>query len=438
MPHGDGLPPNAKGSEGMENQKEIQEIPRHLEGPTEMEKFTSIILIFTMVFTFCIHPLAADSDSTTAKALRFNNGGNFKILHMTDLHKTDNGFFDDMSIVLIRRFVENVKPNLTVLTGDIAMDGTLEEVLCNIKAIMSIFVDNNIPVAVTFGNHDSEKGIISREDLMAIYNSYPCSISVDDGDLLPGCGTYNIPILASDSDDIAFNIWVVDSGEYDNEDHYGYTKTEQIEWYVNKSNELKNQNNGKVVHSLMFQHIIVPEIYDALLKTSSSDPYAYQRIYSDDKNEFYSLNPKNTKAGWLLEYPCPPYYNNGQFDALVKQGDVLAMLFGHDHTNTFIVTYKGIDLVATPKAEYSSICDGQKGVRVIELKEADTSTYETKVLTFNSLCPSADPKNIENTTENIAVLFRTAFIISLLDLIHSVFDIFVRITLQILTGLAAC
>ena len=67
---------------------------------------------------------------------------------------------------------------------------------------------------------------------------------------------------------------------------------------------------------------------------------------------------------------------------MVNQGDVIAMFFGHDHVNSFIVPYQGIDLVATPGVGFRSYGDSSKGMRVITIDENDTSTYETNVLTY--------------------------------------------------------
>ena len=60
---------------------------------------------------------------------------------------------------------------------------------------------------------------------------------------------------------------------------------------------------------------------------------------------------------------------NVQFDALVNQGDVVAMFFGHDHVNSFIVEHEGIDLVNTPGAGFGSYGDDGRGVRIIDIKE---------------------------------------------------------------------
>lgn len=400
-----------------------------------MKKVVSVFLAVSLLFMMFVPAYASVNDGTTAKALRFNADGSFRILQITDLHKSDSDAYNDVNTMLLRKLVESQNPDLVVITGDIAMDGTLEQVLGNIKAIMTVFDDLSVPVAVVFGNHDSESGLISREDLMAVYNSYPCSISVDDGALLPGCGTYNIPILSSTSDKMAFNLWMIDSGSYDSEGHYACVTKEQIAWYVNKSNALKAQNNGKVVHSLMFQHIIVPEIYDALLEVSKYTPYAVERIY--ESNRYYVLNPANTNAGRLGEYPCPPYYNNGQFDAVVNQGDVLAMFFGHDHSNTFNITYKGVDLVATPKANFEGFSGIDNGARIITVNEADTSKYETKLVPFSSLY-SGEKLDLGTILSQVFksnfIELKTMFSVKFFSVIYKVEYFFSTTLVEFLTG----
>jgi hypothetical protein len=112
---------------------------------------------------------------------------------------------------------------------------------------MNIFDSRNIPVAVTFGNHDSEAGPLSREEIMEYYNTFSCTISVDNNLNFKNCATLNIPVLASDSEDVKFNIWVFDSGDYDEDNprHYDRVRTEQIEWYKETSAQLKAENGGE-------------------------------------------------------------------------------------------------------------------------------------------------------------------------------------------------
>ena len=90
--------------------------------------------------------------------------------------------------------------------------------------------------------------------------------------------------------------------------------------------------------------------------------------------------PEQTNFGMLNEKPCPGYYNDGQFDALVENGDVLAMFTGHDHTNAFGVRNQNIDIYTSPMTRYKGLAyTTQYGYRVVEIDENDTSTYTTRV-----------------------------------------------------------
>ncbi len=320
----------------------------------------------------------ADSQNETDKTVKFGSDGKLKILHITDTHLKHNHNLDP-TLWMVERACDEEKPDIVMLTGDIVLNcESAEDTKRLINALMNIFDSRNIPVAVTFGNHDSEQGAMSREELMAYYNTFSCSVSVDDGESLSGCGTYNIPVLSSDGERVKFNLWVFDSGDYDEEGRYSCVQPDQVEWYKEVSDKLKKENGGEKVNSLVFQHIIVGEIYDALMKTDSHKSYSYKHLYNED--EYYMFDPDRVNYGTVRETPCPGYENYGQFEAMTEKGDVLAMFTGHDHTNAFGVEYKGIDIVNSLSTRYIGLFHStQCGYRVIEVDEGDTSSYETRV-----------------------------------------------------------
>lgn len=338
------------------------------------KSFFCILVCTALILSFAFSSFAAYTN--TAEAQRFNDDGTFRIMHVTDTHLEYYNL--DASTYLIASACDREKPDMIVLTGDIAMSNDKTEMDTCIDRLMGVFEDREIPVAVCFGNHDMETtSYTNPSDLMALYNSYECSISVDEGDILTGCGTYNIPILASGSDTLKFNIWVFDSGSSDGEGHYSNVPDDQVEWYKTVSAQIE-QENGKV-NSLAFQHIIVPEIYDALQKHDSPKPFAYEHIYN--KGEYYSFNPELENHGVLNEKPCPGYYNHGQFAAMVDRGDVLGIFTGHDHTNDFSVKYQGINITNSLSTRYNGDAfSSQYGYRIIDINEADTSTYTTRAV----------------------------------------------------------
>lgn len=370
-----------------------------------IKKVTAVLLAITMLFGLSVSSFAADTDNTTAQAIHFNSDGKLRIMHVTDTHLDEDNLDD--SVWLIARACDIEKPDIIILTGDIAMADTVEEIHRRIDKLMNVFEERNIPVAVTFGNHDSENGVQTREQLMAYYNTFDCSISVDDGEALPWCGTYNIPVLGSKDNKIKFNLWMFDSGDYNSEHRYSCVSEEQVQWYFEKSEQIEKENGGKV-NSLAFQHIIVADVYDALKQVKLAGAFTYKRLYGED---YYRFNPKMTNYGMLHEKPCSSNNNYGQFSAMVERGDVLAIFSGHDHTNAFGVEYKGIDICNSLSTRYNGdTFSTQYGYRVIVIDENDTSTYTTKAVHWYDFFKNADMKELRQSgDENIKLARQIRF-----------------------------
>ena len=337
--------------------------------------------------------------NTTASPLKFKNGV-LKIMHITDTHYSFENV--DASVRLLEIACDREMPDVVIITGD-NVDNYPEakDTKKLIDRLMSVFDERNIPAAITFGNHDSERGAMSREELMAYYNTHKSSISVDDGEELSGCGTYNIPVYTSDSDKVNFNLWIFDSNDYDDEGHYGCVLPDQVEWYKKRSDELTQANDGNKVYSLAFQHMIVEDVYRALKMTKIRVPFSYHHMY--DKKRFYSFDPKGVNFGTLTETPCSGYHNYGQFDAMVEKGDVLAMFSGHDHTNAFGVKYKGIDISNTVSTRYNrDRFSSQYGYRIITINESDTSVYKSRVEHWYDMFTSDDVKTYKTANDKFS------------------------------------
>ena len=339
--------------------------------------------------------------NTTARSIRFPANGKLKIMHITDTHiDTDNA---DLTLWLIEQACKREMPNIAVITGDNVTNKDDEKITKSfIDRLMKIFQNLSIPVAVTFGNHDSEVGALSREELMAYYNRYSCSLSIDDGDLLSGCGTYVVPVLSSDGNELKYNLWIFDSNDYDKEGHYGCVLKDQVEWYKQESDKITNSNNGKKVYSLAFQHMIVPEVYDVLKKTTKRKLYSFSHMYN--KKDYYMFDPAQKNFGTFNETPCCGYENYGQFDAMVEKGDVLAIFTGHDHTNAFGVKNQGIDIVNSLSTRSNGDrFSTQYGYRIIEVNEKDTSVYSSRNERWYNFFSRDDVKNFKNSGDTFAL-----------------------------------
>lgn len=329
------------------------------------------------------------------KTIKFDNNGKFRIMHITDTHMEDDNI--DASLWLIEKACKRECPDIAIVTGDNVLNfDEASKTKRYIDRLMEIFRKYGIAAAVTFGNHDSETGAMSREELMLYYSTFPCHVKNSEGmKPFPG-GTYNVPVLSSDEKSVKFNLWVFDSGDYDKEGHYGCMSKEDVLWYKKKSDELKSNNGGNVVYSLAFQHIIVPEVYDALKLTKKRKLYSFRHMYN--KNDYYMFDPDVTNYGTLNETPCCGYENFGQFEAMVEKCDVLAVFSGHDHTNAFGVRHKGIDIVnSLSTRSQSDRFSSQYGYRIIELDEKDTSEYTTRVERWYNMFTLSDIKAIKKS-----------------------------------------
>lgn len=324
--------------------------------------------------------------------MRFNKDGTFKIMQITDIQEIPNISPD--TLALLEAAAEEEKPDLVVYTGDqikgygVTYRGKGKElenaVAKTIFKLLKPVTDRKIPFAVTFGNHDRQVGISNKAQFENIYKAIPSCIG-EQAEGIDGGGTCNIPIKASDgSERDVFNLYLFDSGTDKKGGGYEPFNKEIIEWYKKTRDRLKEKNN-EYIPSIVFQHIPLPEYYNVLKRVGKKEKGAI-RAYRTHKNEYYKLGETCRKGDMLEEPPSIPDINTGEFDAIAEKGDVLAVFVGHDHKNSFIGTYKNVDLGFTQSAGFNEYGNRTKrGVRCIVLDEKNPHTYKTYTRTYEEL-----------------------------------------------------
>ena len=336
----------------------------------------AICLLAVLLKVSAVQP-AAFAKSENAR-LRFDENGSFVILHLTDWHSDYP--LPAVHKQLVLESIAEANPDLVVLGGDMS-EATPEDQPAAIKEICDIFVQSEIPFVITFGNHDyfHEHTI---DEMFAFYRTYGGKyfIGADEKPELFGCGTCSIPVYSNDGSHVAYNIYCFDSGCEVEEKGYDSVHPDQIAWYRKKAEALKNQNGGTYVPSVVFQHIIVQEIYEKLFPAARESDSKNVMQYDGKAYKLKKLpNLSNIKEGYIFEHPCPGYYNHGQLGAMSKHGDVRAIFNGHDHYNNFTVEIDGIDIVNTPSVKPHNFFKMINwGPRAITLHE--DGTYESKVL----------------------------------------------------------
>ena len=350
------------------------------------------------------------------KQLKFSSDGKFKMLLLGDLHEkgadTPEGRAktEDM-LLLLNTSLDVLKPDLVVYMGDICTDFddrvNADNIVPIIERITKPVCERDLPFAIILGNHEHDG---KREDeLVARYAERPNCLSFNDDPAITGNLNYNLTVASSDSDKPVFNLWFIDSNnvcEDTSVSVYDWVHRDQIEWYEKKAAMLKEQNGGKVLPSIAFQHIPVTEEYKALRYMKPWELYHSVRGHGRWKACRYM--PGDSMTGYLGEGPCAPGFNEGQFESWKKTGDVIGAFFGHDHLNDFTCKVDGIVLGQCKTAGFGCYTDGCRScVRLVTLDESNLQALETEVYHFKDFglkCKSLGPiKRTINDKQSIAL-----------------------------------
>ncbi|MBR5262199.1 MAG: metallophosphoesterase [Clostridia bacterium] len=347
-----------------------------------MKKILAVLLAIVMTLSLSSVSFAADSDYT----LQFGADGKFDIMLVAD---AQDGFpIEEDFKNAFNQALDKAEPDLVIFLGDIVMGAeTDEDYWAGYADLLNPLVDRDIPFTLVFGNHDDQDSNknSTKDEKLAKYMSFDNCLAYDADPALHGSGTHNLEILSSDGTKTAFNLWMMDSGDYI-EGGYDCVRADQLEWYDAVSKELEAANGGKVP-SFMFQHIVPAEVAKQVMFTVNGNlGDGAATNFTDGTAATYLPNIFGFEEGWMFEQACPSPDCEGQWDAISERGDVLGVFFGHDHINTYVANVNGIDAVNVPGSTYNSYYDMLcQGFMVLSLDESDLSTYERTMLYTSDL-----------------------------------------------------
>lgn len=271
--------------------------------------------------------------------LRFNEDGTFKIVQFTDLHVgSRSSEADRKTFARIDAVLEAEKPDCIVITGDLINSWDVESTASLYHDVLSHFDEWNIPFAIVYGNHDSEKNI-TREELVEIQQQYKNCVAKRGPADIHGVGNYSLKIQAAESEQVKSVLYFLDSRDYAPKEigGYGWIHQDQVNWFAEEAKQYRG------IPSLAFFHIPLPE---------------YRDVWSHGK-----------VMGIKREEICAPKVNSGLFSAIVESGDIMGTFVGHDHDNDFCGELHGVSLCYGRVAGYNTYGDLERGARVILLYE---------------------------------------------------------------------
>ncbi|MCR5150776.1 MAG: metallophosphoesterase [Clostridiales bacterium] len=335
-----------------------------------MKKIFSVFLALVMALGVMTVAFA----DTVDPQLQFGSDGKFKILVLADFQE---GYpVKQASKQFVIEALDKVQPDIVVLLGDNLYQNDLRI----IDELVKPMQERGIPFTFVFGNHDRESAGVEKEEQLKYYQRYSMCLAYDADPALHGCATHNLPVLSSDGGKVAFNMWLFDSGDYIESGEYDCVRKDQIDWYKQVSDRLAAENGGNVP-SIAFEHIIPGDVADVIYSCKAPFDLGYLTVKTNNGKKYLAIPNAAAFNGVIYEPICPSPENDGQWDAMAEQGDVMAVVTGHDHVNDFTANVKGVDILQTPTCGYNSYHNyGNMGARVITIDENEPFEYDQYML----------------------------------------------------------
>lgn len=292
----------------------------------------------------------------------FTTDRDFKVMQLTDIH-IGAGWMslkkDAMALNAVAAMITAEKPDLVVVTGDIAypvpfQSGTFNN-LSGAKIFAALMEKLGVYWTVAFGNHDTESySYYDRARISDFYENsgFKYCLYQKGPEDVDGYGNNVIKVQKSNGE-ITQAIFTFDSHSYTDGDYFGIfwkydnIHENQVEWYkqtvleMNAHNAALTGNESAVVKSTAFFHIPLTEHQDAW--------YEYVENGFEDTENVKFIYGKAGEDGIIV---YPGMHEDSLFETMLELGSTKAVFCGHDHENNFSVEYKGIRLSYAMSVDY--------------------------------------------------------------------------------------
>lgn len=333
---------------------------------------------------------AAPGTKAPKPTLAFRPDGRFKVVQFNDTQ--DDEQTDRRTIELMDKTLDAEQPDFVVINGDVINGDchTELDVKQALNHVVQPMESRKIPWAITFGNHDEDS--VSRTGMtearmLQFLQTYEFNVNGDSTDGLTGTSNSLLLVQSAKTKAPAFGLWLIDTGRYapdtiDGQDFQGYpdwdwVRMDQVTWY-RKVSIATEQKYGKKIPSLMWGHIALHEHRNMWFASLDS---------RTDADHGRALT-KHGIVGERNEDECPGPINSGLFSAFLERGDVKGYFVGHDHVNTYVGNYYGVQLGYAPGTGFGAYGlsgaerNRLRGARVFELDENHPDVYADTRLVF--------------------------------------------------------
>lgn len=287
----------------------------------------------------------------------FTTDKDFRVMQLTDVH-FGGGFLsvkkDNMAINAVSAMVTEEKPDLVIVTGDIAypvpfQSGTFNNKIGAVE-FAQLMEELGVYWCLAYGNHDTEAySYHDRKNISELYSNkekYPHCLFQSGPDDVDGYGNYIVKVKNSVGE-IVQSFIMMDSHAYIDNDYLGILwkydciHSNQIDWYENEIKAMTEANNSIVPKTDLFLHMPIQEIKTAFEEYAAND-------YKDTEDTQFVYGKIGEKDNLI----CSSSKNYGLFDKCLELGSTQGIFFGHDHLNNCTINYKGIQLTYGYSVDY--------------------------------------------------------------------------------------
>ncbi|MCD5001899.1 metallophosphoesterase [Enterococcus saccharolyticus] len=289
--------------------------------------------------------------------LRCRSDGRFMIAHFTDLHiGYPNNEADKRTIQELTACLKTLDADLLIFTGDQIWCYGENDPYQGFQQVIDCINQCEIPVVITYGNHDSEHGKILREELRSMEQGLKNRVFGEQQLVTKERLSEIFYIYEATGQRIVKQLVVFDSGDYVSEkmaqqlidkqtdNCYAYLYPEQVRWFEECQLPLE---------TTIFLHIPLIE-------------------YQQAKNFI--------RTGQCLEPICSSEINSGLFSVLVEQEQAVNVFCGHDHDNDFTAEWLGVGLHYGRISGYNVYGQFARGYRQVVLSEDEPLT--TRIMSY--------------------------------------------------------
>ncbi len=286
-------------------------------------------------------------------SLQKNPERDFIVLNLSDPH-LDKGYLEQghkdcrFLFQTIDRLITEAKPDLITISGDFGY-GDRPEYLTTCRYFGDFLENYQIPWAIVWGNHDNQGGNEIIQKTAEVLRECPHFL-YETGDEELGHGNYVISI--EENGKVVEAIMMMDThdrlprAEGSTFDVWSMLMPPQLAWYEQQIGLLRDAG---CENSVLITHIPIYAYHQAFEAAFRQDlDYKKVTVAEGYHSECWNEGYKDS-FGIRHEEICSCPEDEGAFDVIQRLHHTKVTLCGHDHSNCFVINYKGVRLAYSLK-----------------------------------------------------------------------------------------